>query len=274
MLGVALIAGLLGGQDVADGYNLHRLFSIGETARYECAIETARNVVSPGQTLVSEKRTIKATVRLKTVTVREGVATQLLTIAEAAAAEPDPKKTWELDAFRLGEMRQQVQRSGAASWEYSRKGKPVNMSWLTIPLSPTEWAPPLPDKLVNVGDTYAGPLSFPLRAFYPEPGWPVTVDVPTTFTFLGREGKDFYISRSGELTLDVKSSDGKGKLSGKMTALGSYYVDGTGRLARSDLTWVAKLSARAPGALGGLRSVEYVVSVKCKLVDVGAADGK
>jgi len=83
---------------VADGYNLHRLFSIGEAARYECTIDAARNVVAPGETLISEKRSLKATFRLKTTTIREGVAMQVLSVI--AAEETDqakPTKAWELD---------------------------------------------------------------------------------------------------------------------------------------------------------------------------------
>jgi len=123
-------------------------------------------------------------------------------------------------------MEEQVDRSGATAWTYTRKGKPVNLSWLTIPLTPSEWAPPLPDRLVNVGDTYPVKLRFPLRAFYPEAGWPATVDVPTTFTFLGRAGKTFELSRTGELSADIRSADGRERFSGKLTALGSYHVDG------------------------------------------------
>jgi hypothetical protein len=150
----------------------------------------------------------------------------------------------------------------------------VYPTWLSIALSPTEWAPPLPDNALAVGDKSSAKMSFPLRVFFPERGWPATIEVPTVFAYLGRAGDAYQLSRTGELDVSVRSSSGGGTITGKLTALGTYDIDGMGRLTACDVSWIARLRAKAPQSLGGLRTVEYVVSAKWKLVEVGGTSGK
>jgi hypothetical protein len=273
-LGFAILL-LAGGVAAGQHHHVHRLFEIGELAYYDTAIEVSQSRSAEGYTPHFLRRLIQAQTRIKTAGIREGVATVYLDVEDASVVESMGQAADEpLDPFKKGIVRASVQNSGVVTWDYLVRREPAPVSWLSLAFCPAEWVPPLPDRLLRTGDIYESTLPFPIRAILPEEGWPDKIDVPLLMTFLGVQEKagrrTFRIHRKCDTQLTLVSSDKTGGVTGSIAASGSYDLDAsTGLLVSCDLTWIVHAEITAPAALGGARTVDYVVAVKSNLKRVG-----
>ena len=271
--GFVLVAVIACNSMPAQEYNLRRLFHADELCTYEMQVEASLSIRS--DELRFDKAAYTTTARLKTAGIREGVATQYLSFQQDPTVVTAPRIG--LAAARLPELivGAKVQNAGVVSWETKAGTYKGPLPWHAQSFVPTEWAPPLPSRLLPMAATYDAELVFSLAAYLPEPGWPTELRVPVTVTFLGsagpRDAMCFRLSRKGALAVNAVSDDKRGEVRGSLNALGSWSLDAaTGRLVECDLTWLIRLEVTAPATLGGPRAVDAMVQLKAKLLGVGS----
>lgn len=270
---VWLVAVILGSRLPAQEYNLRRLFHAEELCTYSMSVEASLSIRS--NELRFDKAEYVATTRLKTAGIREGVATQYLSFQGEPKVASAPRVG--PPAARLAELivGAKVQNAGVVSWEANAGTFKGPLPWHAQCFVPTEWAPPMPSRLLPIAASYDAELVFALAAYLPEPGWPTEVRVPAKITFLGsagpRDAMVFRLSREGQLALNIASADGKGEARGTLKALGNWGLDAaTGRLVECDLTWLIRIEVDAPANLGGARVIDAMLHLKGKLMEVGS----
>ncbi|MEP0766851.1 MAG: hypothetical protein HRF45_09980 [Fimbriimonadia bacterium] len=268
-----LVAVILCSSVPAQEYNLRRLFRADELCTYAMSVEASLSIRS-GE-LRFDKAEYTATARLKTAGIREGIATQYLSFQGEPAVVAAPKIG--LAAARLPELivGAKVQNAGVVSWEATAGTFKGPLPWHAQCFVPSEWAPPMPSRLLPIAASYNAELVFALAAYLPEPGWPTEVRVPAEITFLGstgpRDAMLFRLSREGQLALNIASADSKGEAKGSLKALGNWSLDAaTGRLVECDLTWLIRIEVSAPADLGGPRAIDAMVHLEGKLIEVGS----
>lgn len=244
------------GQDL----NLRRLFTGGETASYATQIDVSRSVEGKDLAPKFGKFSVKATVRLKTVGIREGVATQFLSVLDAETNTPG--NDWM--PFLSGVVEVRAHNARPVTGRYLQKGKPAPMSWLSACLSVGEWVPPMPDRVLRAGESYRAVQPFPIGSLLGK-GWPETVDVAVSY-FPSVEGGFVRLGRAGADLPPVRSTNGKGKATGTLTPTGSFVLDmANGRLVSSSVGWTLRLDVTAPKELGGDRTIDYVLNIGATL---------
>lgn len=252
-------------------YNVRRLFTENEYSLYDVHIEASRAVETAERMLSTGSYQVDAKVRIKTIKIVEGVATQAISVVQAVSKQ---SKGAEWKPFVGGYLELKARNNGPISAVYWAHGVKLRMTWLSAALSASEWVVPMPGRLLPIDGAYQSAEDFPVSSVVGGPGWPQTIPVPITYTFVGpeKQGNVWYyrLSRSCEADVKMVGTDGKGSVTGRAIGSGGFLLQAeTGRLVESSLSWIMRLNVDAPAAMGGKRSVDYALTVSAKLSETG-----